>query len=73
MEIENKRKEEGNKYSNYQSGYCSHSISELAGSKGKKESKMSFLFHFYQRKSKFYFSNLKKKMPTWKLLEDYKV
>lgn len=34
--------------------------SELAGSKEKKESKMSFLFHFLPEKSKFYFSNLKK-------------
>lgn len=35
------------------------SLSLLAARK-KEESKMSFLFHFYQRKSKFYFSNLKK-------------
>lgn len=35
------------------------SLSLLAARK-KKESKMSFLFHFYQRKSKFCFSNLKK-------------
>lgn len=35
----------------------------LLAAREKKESKMFFLFHFYQRKSKFYFSNLNKKCP----------
>lgn len=55
MEIENKGKEEGNRYSNYQSGYCSQSISELAGSKEKKGKQNVFLVPFLPEEVKILF------------------